>query len=51
MKEDVHAASTESYQARLHREGFSQRRTGGTADHREGAAAFMEERVPKFSGR
>jgi 2-(1,2-epoxy-1,2-dihydrophenyl)acetyl-CoA isomerase len=51
MKENVHAASIESYQSLLDRESFSQCRTAGTADHREGVAAFLDKRAPQFGGR
>lgn len=51
MKENVHAAATESYQALLDREGFTQRRTASTADHREGVAAFLAKRTPRFTGK
>jgi 2-(1,2-epoxy-1,2-dihydrophenyl)acetyl-CoA isomerase len=51
MKENVHAAASESYAALLDREGFTQRYTGNTADHKEGVAAFLEKRTPKFGGR
>jgi len=51
IKENVNAAATESYQSLLDREGYTQRRTADTADHREGVAAFLDKRAPKFSGR
>ncbi len=50
MKQNVIAAATESYEALLDREATTQRRTGATADHREGVAAFVAKRAPKFSG-
>ncbi len=51
MKENVNHASTESYDALLDREAFSQRRCAQTDDHREGVAAFMQKRPPNFGGR
>ena len=50
MKQNVEAASVESYQALLDREAFTQCWTGSTADHREGVAAFMAKRAPQFGG-
>ena len=50
IKQNVEAAAVESYQSVLDREAFTQRLTAGTADHREGVAAFMAKREPKFGG-
>jgi 2-(1,2-epoxy-1,2-dihydrophenyl)acetyl-CoA isomerase len=50
IKQNVDAAATESYQQLLDREAFTQRLTGATADHREGVAAFMAKREPRFGG-
>ena len=51
MKENIGHAATESYAALLDREAFSQRRCAQTDDHREGVAAFMQNRPPNFGGR
>ena len=51
MKENVHCAATEGYQQLLDREAMTQRRCADTDDHREGVAAFMAKRPPKFGGR
>jgi 2-(1,2-epoxy-1,2-dihydrophenyl)acetyl-CoA isomerase len=50
MKENVHAAATAGYLDLLDREAFAQRRTAATADHREGVAAFLDKRAPRFTG-
>ena len=50
IKQNVEAAATESFQQLLDREAFTQRLTGATADHREGVAAFMAKREPRFGG-
>ncbi|HLK41005.1 MAG TPA: enoyl-CoA hydratase-related protein [Polyangiaceae bacterium] len=51
MKENVHLAATSSYGAMLDREALTHLRCGQTEDHREGVAAFLEKREPRFRGR
>jgi len=50
MKQNIDAAAVETYQQLLDREAFTQCRTSGTADHREGVAAFVAKREPRFTG-
>lgn len=50
MKENIDAAAVESYRQLLDREAFMQCHTGTTADHREGVAAFVAKREPRFTG-
>jgi 2-(1,2-epoxy-1,2-dihydrophenyl)acetyl-CoA isomerase len=51
IKANVHAAAAESYADALEREATSNARCGVTDDHREGVAAFIEKREPRFKGR
>ncbi|HVS16069.1 MAG TPA: enoyl-CoA hydratase [Thermoanaerobaculia bacterium] len=51
MKENVNLAVTSEFRSLLDREAITHLRCGETADHREGVAAFLEKRAPKFEGR
>jgi 2-(1,2-epoxy-1,2-dihydrophenyl)acetyl-CoA isomerase len=51
MKENVNLAVTSDFRSLLDREAVTHLRCGETADHREGVAAFLEKRAPRFSGR
>jgi 2-(1,2-epoxy-1,2-dihydrophenyl)acetyl-CoA isomerase len=51
MKGNVHAALVEDFRASLDREAVTHLRCGETEDHKEGVAAFLEKREPRFRGR
>ena len=51
MKENVSLALTSDFRTMLDREAITHLRCGQTQDHREGVAAFLEKRPPRFQGR
>jgi 2-(1,2-epoxy-1,2-dihydrophenyl)acetyl-CoA isomerase len=51
MKQNVNHAMSSDFHSSLQREALGQLRCGQTADHREGVAAFLEKRAPRFTGR
>jgi len=51
MKENVERATTSDFRTMLDREAVTHLRCGQTEDHREGVAAFLENRAPRFQGR
>jgi 2-(1,2-epoxy-1,2-dihydrophenyl)acetyl-CoA isomerase len=51
MKENVNLAVDSDFRTILDREAMTHLRCGETEDHKEGVAAFMEKRAPKFRGR
>ena len=51
MKANVNLATTVDFRTMLDSEPETHLRCGQTEDHREGVAAFLEKRAPKFRGR
>ncbi len=51
IKRGVHHASAVGFREALEYEAHLQEIAGGTDDHREGVAAFLEKRPPSFRGR
>ena len=50
-KRALNRAWTATLEDQLEYEAFLQHTAGKTADHREGVAAFIEKRQPKFEGK
>jgi 2-(1,2-epoxy-1,2-dihydrophenyl)acetyl-CoA isomerase len=51
MKQNVDLALAGDFRTALEREAITHLRCGMTEDHREGVAAFLEKREPRFRGR
>jgi 2-(1,2-epoxy-1,2-dihydrophenyl)acetyl-CoA isomerase len=51
MKENINRAGDVTLQAALDAEATAMVRTMSTDDHKEAAAAFVEKRTPRFTGR
>jgi 2-(1,2-epoxy-1,2-dihydrophenyl)acetyl-CoA isomerase len=51
MKANINLAVTADFRTLLEREAETHLRCGETEDHKEGVAAFMEKREPRFVGR
>jgi 2-(1,2-epoxy-1,2-dihydrophenyl)acetyl-CoA isomerase len=49
-KEALNRGLTSSLEEALDFEGYAQELAGKTTDHKEGISAFLEKRIPKFSG-
>jgi 2-(1,2-epoxy-1,2-dihydrophenyl)acetyl-CoA isomerase len=50
IKRAIHASPANTLERQLALEAELQREAGRSADYREGVAAFMAKRPPKFSG-